>query len=87
MPTATGVESGQLNKEEVEKALENVSKLFGDDDAGAASSKDTDVKPRTGSSRGSAASHGSTSHISARSRVDSSARPPQFMLNTDKKGR
>lgn len=87
MPTATEPDSGQLNKEEVQKALENVSYLFGDDDsAAAASGKDTETKPRLGSRKDSAASHGSGSHISARSRVDSSARPVQFMLDADKKG-
>jgi hypothetical protein len=86
MPTTSEPDSGQLNKEEVQKALENVSYLFPDDHAAAASSKDSEAKPRLSSRRDSAASHGSGTHISARSRVDSSARPAQFMLNGDKKG-
>ena len=84
MPTATEPESGQLEDGDLAKALENVSKLFGDDDAAAGSSKDTDVKARTGS-RGRSGSHSSVTYISARSRVDSTARPLQFMQNADSK--
>jgi len=87
MPTeSTDDSNGQLNKEQVALALQNVSHLFGDE-AGSGSAKEVDTK-HASSNKGGLASVGSTVRLSGRNRVDSTARPPQFMQNNNaKKGK
>jgi len=71
MPTESADDNGQLNKEQVALALQNVSHIFGDE------AVDSGSTPEAGSKF-------SRMH-SGRNRVDSAARPPQFMQNNNAK--
>ena len=79
-----GQDMNMLNKEQVALALQNVSHLFGDENANGGSAKEDELKglEGTGSRR-----NNSGHSIAGRARVDSTARPPQFMQNAiSKKG-
>jgi len=71
MPTESADDNGQLNKEQVALALQNVSHIFGDEAVDSGSTQEADSKF-------------SRMH-SGRNRVDSAARPPQFMQNNNAK--